>query len=209
MIWRPAGIDEERASALVAAIEAGESPEGAVARLGLEPVGLIGAMAQVALAAGGPPLVHGSPMRPRLRSELEEAALSSLFPMSTRPARLALSAGLLQIFDFWDASHAAAQEADDLGEVLHSAYWHAIAHRREPDAANSMYWFRRVGRHPVYAALARVAPEFVGRGGGWDPGGFVAACTRARRGSEEEARCRSVQRVEMALLLDTTAEAVS
>ena len=69
--------------------------------------------------------------------------------------RLALAAGLLQIHDFWDASHEAAQEADDLGERDFSAYWHGIAHRREPDAGNASYWFRRVGRHRAAASYFR------------------------------------------------------
>jgi hypothetical protein len=28
-------------------------------------------------------------------------------------------------------------------------FWHAIMHRREPDAANSKHWWRQVGTLPV------------------------------------------------------------
>ena len=80
-----------------------------------------------------------------------------MFPSVPHPKRLALAAGLLQMHDFWDASHDAAQQADDRGERGTSAYWHGIAHRREPDASNAAYWFRRVGRHAVFVPLAEAA----------------------------------------------------
>ena len=80
---------------------------------------------------------------------------SRCFPGTPHRPRLALAAGLLQIHDFWDASHDAAQRADDQGEREFSAYWHGIAHRREPDAGNAAYWFRRVGRHRDLQAARR------------------------------------------------------
>ena len=104
-----------------------------------------------------PGLTQAAPRRPWLARALGEPAWAEAFPRSSRPARLALAAGLLQIHDFWDASHEAAQQADDLGERGSSAYWHGIAHRREPDAGNAAYWFRRVGRHPIFGRLAEVA----------------------------------------------------
>ena len=97
---------------------------------------------------------------------------------------------MLQIHDFWDASHDAAQEADDLGESPVSAYWHGIAHRREPDPGNAAYWFRRVGRHRVFVPLADAARPLLaddadlgGRllpQGSWNPFAFIDLCTRAR-----------------------------
>ena len=111
----------------------------------------------------GPALVQQRPGASPCSASLSEQALAKLFPGASRPIVLALSAGLLQIHDFWDASHVAAQEADDLGEARFSAYWHGIAHRREPDAGNAAYWFRRVGRHAHLAGP--------GRGGQADPRG--------------------------------------
>jgi hypothetical protein len=124
---------------------------------------------------------------------------------------------LLQIHDFWEASHEAAQQAGDLGESSFSAYWHGLAHRREPDAGNAAYWFRRVGRHSLYTQLAEAAipvlansalADRVVRKGAWDPHAFIDACTSARHGHEEERLARRLQRLEMAILLDATAGAV-
>jgi hypothetical protein len=149
-----------------------------------------------------------------------EPALAELLPNASRPARLALSAALLQILDAWEASHEAAQEADDLGERRFSAYWHGIAHRREPDAGNAAYWFRRVGRHALFPALAAAArPSLDAHGdaiwkarligpGGWDPLAMVDLCTRSRAGSEEERLARRLQRLEMSILLEATAGVV-
>ncbi len=100
-------------------------------------------------------MVQVRPSRPGLTGTLTEVNLASLLPGSDRKGRLALAAGLLQILDFWDPSHHAAQEADDLGRAAFSAYWHGIAHRREPDPGNASYWFRRVGRHAIFPVLAR------------------------------------------------------
>ena len=100
--------------------------------------------------------------------------------------------------DFWEASHNAAQEADDLGERSLAPYWHAIAHRREPDAGNAAYWYRRVGRHRLLAQIAEAArveipaeerPSWWGRVIGenvFDPMAFIEVCGRARGGTSDE-----------------------
>lgn len=168
----------------------------------------------------GPALVQQTPPRPKLKTILEEPAIALLLPGSSRPARLALTAGLLQIHDFWDSSHEAAQSADDLGERRFSAYWHGIAHRREPDAGNAAYWFRRVGRHAISGPLAQAArpilerhgdnhwtPRLVG-GEAWDFQAMVDLCTGAQPGSDQEILARRLQRLEMQLLLDATVDAI-
>jgi hypothetical protein len=169
----------------------------------------------------GPSLVQAQPGHPLLESHLNETAVGQLYPGASRAARLALAAGLLQIHDFWEASHEAAQVADDLGERSFSAYWHGIAHRREPDAGNAAYWFRKVGRHPLFPALCdaagallevhgddRLTERLLGQGG-WNPSAMIDLCTEARPGTPNHALARRLQRLEMQLLLDATAAAVA
>ena len=96
---------------------------------------------------------------------LSESAWVAVFPSMPHRTRLNLAAGLLQIHDFWDASHDAAQRADDLGERDFSAYWHGITHRREPDAGNAAYWFRRVGKHAVFKPLAEAGKALLDQDG--------------------------------------------
>jgi hypothetical protein len=203
-------------------LAAGASPTEVTHGFGLTPRVLVAVIAADALGldedAGGPPLVQSKPGRPGLEAALSEDALAGLFPTAARPARLALAAGLLQVHDFWDASHRAAQEADDLGESSVSAYWHGIAHRREPDAGNAAYWFHRVGRHPLFAPLGAAARSLIeasaaGRPladrlaprGAWDPFAFVDYCTSPR--GRDGALARRLQRLEMAMLLEASVPA--
>lgn len=197
-------------------LDAGENPSTLAGRLGLEHADVVAAVAFDALGGGeGPPLVQAAPRRPRLAGALTAESLAGLYPSVPRPLVLALSAGLLQVHDFWDASHAAAQAADDQGERSVAAYWHGIGHRREPDPGNAAYWLRRVGRHPVFAPLAEAArevltapdgdPVMAGRllpSGAWDALAFVDICAAAR--GNDAALARRVQCREMRLLLEVT-----
>jgi hypothetical protein len=213
--------DPRRVSAalIVGRLESGEALEA----LGLSALEIITALGRIGLEGHdglGPALVQQTPTRPRLAAVLSEPALGRLLTSSTRPARLAVAAGLLQIHDFWDQSHHAAQEADDLGESAFSAYWHGIAHRREPDAGNAAYWFRRVGRHPLFEALAREAErtlqvhdhENLGAKvlahGAWNVMAMIDLCTGAQPGSQQEIVARRLQRLEMQLLLFATISAI-
>ena len=120
---------------------------------------------------------------------------------SVKAARIApaLRAGLYLYFDCWEEAHEVAQDI----ATPDGSYWHAIVHRQEPDAANSAYWFRQVGVHPIWAALQlRDAEIGVGSGANWDPIAFIDYCERARPGSPEERKARELQRAEWQLLFD-------
>jgi hypothetical protein len=215
--------DGREVSDLVGPLESGELPASVVAPGAVTPADVVAALGHDALGADdspGLPLVQSRPPRPRLERALKEPAWAEVFPKAPRTARLALSAGLLQIYDFWDASHEAAQQADDLGERDFSAYWHGIAHRREPDPGNAAYWFRRVGRHPLFGPLAEAArPLLAEHGdaaptswpgpGGWDAMAMIDLCSRARPGTPAESLARRLQRLEMWLLLEATFASVA
>ena len=214
--------DDDRAAEVAGRIEAGEAAGAVGAATGLGPAGVVAAIARAALGpddSDGPMLVQVAPGRPRLAEAFgDEATLETLFPRAGRPARLALAAGLLQVLDAWDASHAAAQEADDLGESATAAAWHMVAHRREPDPSNARYWARRV-RAAAFAPLPALAtPLLVPPGADpalavrlldgvrlvWSPTTMIDLCTRARPGSAEASLARRLQRLEMLTLLDAS-----
>ena len=130
----------------------------------------------------------------------------------------ACRAGLLLWNDDLEASHHIAQGIENAT----GSFWHAIMHRREGDAANSHYWWRRTGAHPafadVYAEVMGVlqgvlqnetddeAREFeatLKRAGTWVPMEFVARCEMARRStrSTTDDWLRRIQVAEMAALL--------
>jgi hypothetical protein len=108
----------------------------------------------------------------------------------------ACAAGLWLRFDFLDESHRVSQEDEGNPE---RDFWHAVMHRREPDAFNSKYWWRRVGAHPVLRQLRDRAPEVGYRY--TSPEAFVDFCERARgTGSDDEATAERVQELEWQLL---------
>lgn len=139
-------------------------------------------------------------------------------PRSVTSEVTAVEAGWLQFVDDLDASHQCSQSIEGAGRHQSGDYWHAIMHRREPDYANSQYWFRQFGRHPVYERLSteaeRVAVIHPSRtfsqwlprlivSGRWDPLAFVNCCRDAAASSEAEfvAAVAELQYREMLLLL--------
>ena len=128
------------------------------------------------------------------RERLRGIAADMLFPGAFAP-EAALS-GLYVYFSCFEEAHNIAQDI----LTVEGSYWHAIVHRQEPDAANAAYWFRQVGTHPIFPALAQAS----GRDAPWDPFAFTDMCEQARRqpGSELEARARAIQRLEWQMLFD-------
>lgn len=115
---------------------------------------------------------------------------------NTETAR-ACHSGLWLYHDFLGESHTISQDLPSAEGIL----WHAIMHRREPDASNSKYWWRRVGNHPVISRLAGEAPVL-----GYaytTPFDFVDFCERVRgsRTTDEELAKR-VQLLEWQILFD-------
>jgi hypothetical protein len=119
-------------------------------------------------------------------------------------------AGLLLWNDDLDASHTISQGI----ETPTGSFWHAIMHRREGDAGNSLYWWRRTSAHPAFvevgkAALkvledeeektAQVFADSLRRAGTWRPDEFVDYCQRAGHG--DDSWQRRVQVAEMEALL--------
>jgi hypothetical protein len=222
----PASLRENGTSVteVVDRLAATDTPAKLIGHGGLTPADLIAALGQAALGDDdslGPPLIQASPRTPALLRSLTEPTWVAVFPGSPHRARLCLAAGLLQVHDFWDASHDAAQKADDQGERPCSAYWHGIAHRREPDAGNAAYWFRRVGKHSNFKPLAEAAralldehadSQLAGRlisAGAWNATAMIELCTQARPGTPSEAILRRLQRLEMWLLLEATYSAIA
>jgi hypothetical protein len=152
-----------------------------------------------AILSGAPqiPLVRRGASPPGPRPRIEEADL----PESAR-------AGLLLRAGFWDEAHEIAQAIEDPD----GSYWHAIVHRQEPDAGNAGYWFRQVGQHPIFPALAQRAKEIEpALKTPWDPFAFVAYCEKAaaQPGSEPERRALDIQQIEWELLFDHCAKSAS
>ncbi|HJZ55807.1 MAG TPA: hypothetical protein VKE74_12640 [Gemmataceae bacterium] len=139
----------------------------------------------------------GSPnaaVRDRLRSF---DPMKDLGPVADADMARACHAGLWLYHDFLDESHTISQEI----ETPTGSFWHAIMHRREPDAWNSKYWWRRVGSHPVLGLLREHAPVV-----GYaftTPEAFVDLCERVRgSGSDGEELAKRVQLLEWQLLFD-------
>ncbi|MGA2132239.1 MAG: hypothetical protein ABSH50_08110 [Bryobacteraceae bacterium] len=140
------------------------------------------------------PLVMERCLSEPARARLRGAPARQLFPGARAPE--AAMAGLFVYLGCFDEAHGIAQDI----ATPEGSYWHAIVHRQEPDADNASYWFRRVGRHPIFPALARAA----GVPNAWDPFAFIAQCEAARRspGAELETQARALQLLEWQLLFD-------
>jgi hypothetical protein len=144
------------------------------------------------------PLAGGQCSKDEARQRIQTAG-AALFPQARAPE--AAVAGLLVYFSCMDEAHELAQR----DENPDNNFWHGIVHRREPDAGNASYWFRRVGAHPIFPRLRNEAASLgVDFGPHWDPFGFIDLCEKARRrpDSSEESAALAVQLAEWQLLFD-------
>jgi hypothetical protein len=131
-----------------------------------------------------------------------------------------IESGLLLLWDFLDESHEISQTMEGKGSPRTADYWHGIMHRREPDAGNASYWFRRVGSHPAFDHLGtqllawmrelKASPEMLQlaesrllKGKSLDPFALIELSTAALRnpGSVADQTLRMVQYLEILNLL--------
>ena len=141
----------------------------------------------------------------RALAALRAANARQLFPQS-RAAEAAM-AGLYLYFGCWEEAHETAQNIHG----SEGSYWHAIVHRQEPDAWNSDYWFRQVGRHPIFPALREAAAAVgIDFGPQWKPAAFIELCEKLRSSPDAglEQRAMAVQSAEWQLLFDYCAAAL-
>jgi hypothetical protein len=176
-----------------------------------------------------PGLVHGGQKGPPawLRALLEDFELVRIAPkVKSNADAIAVGAGLMELHDLGE-SHELAQSIEGQGRHRAGDYWHAIHHRREPDASNAKYWFRKVGSHPIHEALATASRSFLSAevisdqasetdkaierlapNGVWDSIAFVDFCNQSLADKELKQVwvARQLQFLEMTLLLDSAYE---
>ena len=136
---------------------------------------------------------------------LEGKSAGDLFPSARHPDE-ALS-GLLLRLNSWEKSHHLSQDLN----TAEGSYWHGIAHRIEPDYGNAGYWFRRVGKHPIFPQLHEEAGRVLADrstswrpGEEWDPFLFIRWCEEANEGGDENKKTTAIaiQKVEWKLLFE-------
>lgn len=110
--------------------------------------------------------------------------------LTSRTADL-IRSGAFWLYGFLEESHVISQEIHT-GE---GSYWHGLMHRSEGDFSNSMYWFRRVGKHAIFPDLLEAVKSLeptsksrqeilkgVGSVSTWEPQWLVDLCEEAYRG---------------------------
>jgi len=219
-VYEPIGLRADLHAAFQAIASGASAADVITQKLAnpLEVAAVLGFRGLESNAGLGVPLQTDRPLHEKSRPFLSTAFWGNQLPSARETAVLNLAAGLLQIYDFWEESHNAAQRADDLGERRISAQWHAICHRREPDAANANYWWARVGRNPLAEMLAKLVSESAK---GQPPGvrqlaeklierstfndrAMVSQTLSVKEDSEESDFLRRLQKYEMLMLLDLT-----
>ena len=126
-----------------------------------------------------------------------------MFPRARSPEGAV--AGLYLYFSCLEEAH-----TDRAGsEHAEGSFWHGIVHRQEPDAANAAYWFRQVGKHPIFPALREKRspsrlrlPATLHCHGIRSRSSIIANPPEHSPGSDEERLAMQVQLVEWQLLFD-------
>lgn len=161
----------------------------------------------------GRPEITISALRPAVRHAARQLG-------TTGELEKCLEAGLLLLWDHTEESHEISQTMEGRGNPRTADYWHGIMHRREPDAGNATWWFRKVGCHPVLGQLGagllswmrhlQATPTMIAVAKGllrpdqsFDPFRMIELSTVALRrpGGDEDNTARMVQYLEMLVLL--------
>jgi hypothetical protein len=141
-------------------------------------------------------LVKGKP----LAKGRKAVAQSSLVPLA--------QSALYIYFDCFEEAHNIAQDREGTA----GNWLHAIAHRREPDAGNSKYWYARV-KIPmkVSQGIAQEALKVLGaqppkdlesfqkklaKSGEWEPEAFVSLCDKIRKEDSKSPAYQALARVQ-------------
>lgn len=159
------------------------------------------------------PLGPGSPISD-VRDELQDLTMIKAFAhtrvVDENMAKCCISA-LWLLFNYLEESHTISQGI----HAISGSYWHGLMHRREPDFFNSKYWFRKVGEHPLFADLNRIAArvaanaephpsiQFLLKQKHWNPFDFIDLCRACLNGqSPHDLLARQIQQYEWELLFD-------
>lgn len=173
---------------------------------------------RAALPPLAPAAAYDDALAAQLRDLDPDRMLGEGVPVASPHDAMAVVSGLLLWNDSLSESHTISQGI----QTANGSYWHGIMHRREPDYPNSKYWFRQVGRHPIFPAVHEAAVETLraaGHGfrwatetighmesrGEWDPNAFIDWCQACEQGvlsPQSRAVLEQIQAREIEILLD-------